>query len=93
MDLGVYFTMCPHCGFNYRIEITPVKSEPGGTSLDRAGLYFASMTVPVAGFIIGAVLWNRDDVTSRRLANGCVALGALNIVVVPILVLMLLGLA
>lgn len=93
MDMGVYFTMCPHCGFNYRIEITPVKSEPGGTWLDRTGLYFASISVPVAGFLIGAMLWNRDDASSRRLANGCVALGALNIVVAPILLLKLLGLA
>ena len=23
MDHTVYFTMCPHCGFNYRIEIFP----------------------------------------------------------------------
>jgi len=23
MDLNVYYTMCPHCGFNYRIQISP----------------------------------------------------------------------
>ena len=29
MDKAVYFTVCPHCGFNYRIEISqtnPAKS-------------------------------------------------------------------
>jgi predicted RNA-binding Zn-ribbon protein involved in translation (DUF1610 family) len=23
MDQKIYFTMCPHCGFNYRIEVFP----------------------------------------------------------------------
>jgi hypothetical protein len=27
MDQTVYFTMCPHCGFNYRIEVFPIDSE------------------------------------------------------------------
>jgi len=27
MDQKVYFTMCPHCGFNYRIEVFPSDGE------------------------------------------------------------------
>jgi len=27
MDHVVYFTVCPHCGFNYRIEISQIESE------------------------------------------------------------------
>jgi len=29
MDQAVYFTVCPHCGFNYRIEISRVDPEEG----------------------------------------------------------------
>jgi predicted RNA-binding Zn-ribbon protein involved in translation (DUF1610 family) len=29
MDHAVYFTVCPHCGFNYRIEISQIESEEG----------------------------------------------------------------
>lgn len=24
MDHAVYFTVCPHCGFNYRIEVSQI---------------------------------------------------------------------
>lgn len=27
MDFTVYFTMCPYCGFNYRIQVSPVRAE------------------------------------------------------------------
>ena len=27
IDQRVYFTMCPHCGFNYRIEIFPTNGK------------------------------------------------------------------
>lgn len=29
MDQAVYFTVCPHCGFNYRIEISQIDPEEG----------------------------------------------------------------
>jgi hypothetical protein len=27
MDRIVYFTVCPHCGFNYRIEVSQIDPE------------------------------------------------------------------
>jgi len=35
MDQKVYFTMCPHCGFNYRIEVFPTN---GGEKLTARSL-------------------------------------------------------
>jgi len=35
MDQKVYFTMCPHCGFNYRIEVFPTH---GGEELTARSL-------------------------------------------------------
>ena len=32
MDFTVYFTVCPYCGFNYRVQVSPVGSE------ERVGL-------------------------------------------------------
>ena len=31
MDRAVYFTVCPHCGFNYRIETSQIDPEEGLT--------------------------------------------------------------
>jgi hypothetical protein len=32
MDFTVYFTVCPYCGFNYRIQVSSVSTE------ERVGL-------------------------------------------------------
>jgi hypothetical protein len=93
IDLGVYFTMCPHCGFNYRIEITPVKPGIAASRRSETFLYAVSIVVPMAGFVTGALLSKEMDSQSRKLANGCVALGAINIIVTPILILRYFGLA
>jgi len=93
INLGVYFTMCPHCGFNYRIEITPVKPDLASSKRSSAFLYAVSALVPMAGFVVGALLWKEMDSRARRLANECVGLAALNIIATPILILRLLGLA
>jgi hypothetical protein len=29
MDFTVYFTVCPYCGFNYRIQVSPIRSDEG----------------------------------------------------------------
>jgi len=93
IDLGVYFTVCPHCGFNYRIEITPVAPGTVSTTGRTAYLYVLSIAIPTAGFVIGALLSHDKGSQSRRVADGCVALGAINIIVTPILILKFLGLA
>jgi len=93
IDLGVYFTVCPHCGFNYRIEITPVAPEPVSRRGRTASLYVLSIAIPMAGFVIGTLLSQDKGSQSRRVADGCVALGAINIIVAPILILKFLGLA
>jgi len=89
--MGVYFTVCPHCGFNYRIEITPIKPELAETKRRAAILYGISILIPMAGFVVGSIL--SGDPRCRRLAGGCVALGAMNIVLTPILILKYSGLA
>ena len=43
MDRVVYFTVCPHCGHNYRIDIHPIG--------ERTGL---SMTSLVPWFLLAA---------------------------------------
>jgi predicted amidophosphoribosyltransferase len=93
IDLGVYFTVCPHCGFNYRIEITPVAPELVSKRGRTASLYVLSIAIPMAGFVIGALLSHDKGSQSRRVADGCVALGAINIIVTPILILKFFGLA
>ena len=93
MDLGVYYTMCPHCGFNYRIEVTPVIRGLGTSKRNVAALYALSAAVPVAGFVVGALLSSEMDKDSRRLSSGCVALAALNIIITPILIMRFFGLA
>jgi len=93
IDLGVYFTVCPHCGFNYRIEITPVAPGPVSKRGRTVSLYVLSIAIPMAGFIIGALLLHDKGSQSRRVADGCVALGAINMIVTPILILKFFGLA
>lgn len=89
----MYFTVCPHCGFNYRIEITPVKPGRDEDKRSAAALYAFSATVPMAGFVVGAVLSGDGDDRSRTVANGCIALAALNMMVVPLLIIECFGLA
>jgi hypothetical protein len=93
IDLAVYFTICPHCGFNYRIEITPVRPDLASSRRSQAFLYVVSILVPMAGFMAGAMLWKDADSRARRLANECVGLGVLNIIISPILILKYFGLA
>jgi len=47
----------------------------------------------MAGFVVGALLWKEMDSRARRLANECVGLAALNIIITPILILRSFGLA
>jgi len=85
--------MCPHCGFNYRIEVTPVRSDRSVGRMNVAGLYLLSAAVPVAGFVAGAVLERERGPESRKVAGGCVALAALNMAIAPFIILRFLGLA
>lgn len=93
IDLGVYFTICPHCGFNYRIEIKPVRPGIASSRRSAALLYAVSAGMPMAGFVIGAMCSKEMDSQSRRFANECVALGAINTIATPILILKYFGLA
>jgi len=93
IDLGVYFTVCPHCGFNYRIEISPMRAGHMASKSNAALLYVLSAVVPAAGFVIGALLASEKNEESREIANGCLVLAALNIIVTPLLILRYLGAA
>jgi len=93
MDHKVYFTMCPHCGFNYRIEISPVKHSNGLSRREEIMSYVISVLVPLSGFVIGATYITEPDLPSRRAARGCVALGVINLMLASVLVVALIGLA
>ena len=89
MDHKVYFTVCPHCGFNYRIEISPVKHSNGLSRREEIMSYMVSILVPLSGFVIGAIYINEPDLPSRRVARGCVALGAMNLILTSMLTVIL----
>ncbi len=50
MDRVLYFTICPHCGFNYRIEVNPIeeKTQVGARSL----LYLLSTIVLIVSALV-----------------------------------------
>ncbi len=45
MDQRVYFTMCPHCGFNYRIEVFPIDGKERLTARSLVPSFLASALI------------------------------------------------
>jgi len=52
MDRAVYFTICPHCGFNYRIEISRIESKEGLTFRSLMPSFLVSATFVCAMLIL-----------------------------------------
>ena len=52
MDRAVYFTMCPHCGFNYRIEVLPVEEKVRLTLWSLLPPFFVIAVVVCAALVI-----------------------------------------
>lgn len=54
MDFDVYFTVCPHCGFNYRIQVSPMEHEEG----IGLGTFLKMLLVAAGAVVLGySVLW------------------------------------
>ena len=55
MDFNVYFTICPHCGFSYRIQVTPdVHSCDvglGTIAIAALALCISAVTILVAAWV------------------------------------------
>ena len=78
MDYDVFFNLCPHCGFAYRMGV----SQPDGACADAAWtrmlLCYVSVLVPIAGFAVGGTYLRRTGAT-KNLGRTCVLLGILNL--------------
>lgn len=84
MDHDVYFNVCQHCGFAYRISISKSNGAQATTSWTYVLLYYASFVIPGAGLLIGGVYMSAPGARSR-LGRDCAALGVTNLIVVALL--------
>ena len=84
MNYDVYFNVCQHCGFTYRISISKPNGTRAPTRLSYLLMYYASLAVPGAGLVIGGtyIPTNREE---RRLRLDCAVLGAANLVVLGLI--------
>jgi predicted RNA-binding Zn-ribbon protein involved in translation (DUF1610 family) len=52
MDKAVYFTVCPHCGFNYRIEVSQIDSAQGLTLRNLMPSFLVSAAIACATLLL-----------------------------------------
>jgi hypothetical protein len=52
MDQKVYFTMCPHCGFNYRIEVSPTDGKERLAARSLAPSFLAGALIVCATLLL-----------------------------------------
>lgn len=52
MDQRVYFTMCPHCGFNYRIEVFPTDGKERLTARSLVPSFLAGALIVCATLVL-----------------------------------------
>jgi len=52
MDQTVYFTMCPHCGFNYRIEVFPTDAKESLTAKSLVPSFLAGALIVCATLLL-----------------------------------------
>ena len=78
MNYDVYFSVCQHCGFAYRISISKPNGTRAPTRLSTILKYYASMAVPGAGLVIGSACVPRNS-ADRRLRFDCIVLGLSNL--------------
>ncbi|MBU0624159.1 MAG: zinc ribbon domain-containing protein [Candidatus Thermoplasmatota archaeon] len=52
MDQEVYFTMCPHCGFNYRIEVFPSDGKEKLTARSLVPSFLAGALIVCATLLL-----------------------------------------
>ncbi len=54
MDLDVYFTVCPHCGFSYRIQVSP---EVQGYDVCLWTVAKVALTMSLVAAVLSTVAW------------------------------------
>lgn len=84
MSHEIYFNVCQHCGFAYRIKISKPNGSKAMTTWRYVLLYYLSFVVPGAGLLIGGVHMSNPR-GERRLGRDCALLGAANLIVVGLL--------
>ena len=84
MSHEVYFNVCQHCGFAYRIKISKPNGSRAVTTWTYILLYYVSFLIPGAGLLIGGVYMSTPG-SERRLGKDCAALGAINLAVFALL--------
>jgi hypothetical protein len=52
IDQRVYFTMCPHCGFNYRIEVFPTDGKERLTVRSLVPSFLAGALIVCATLVL-----------------------------------------
>jgi len=52
MDQKIYFTMCPHCGFNYRIEVSPTDGKEDLTARSLVPSFLAGILIVCATILM-----------------------------------------
>lgn len=84
MNYDVYFNVCQHCGFTYRISISRPNGTKAPTRLGYILMYYASMAIPAAGLIIGGtyVPTSREE---RRFKLDCAVLGLANLAILGLI--------
>jgi len=85
MSYEVYFNVCQHCGFAYRIKISKPNGSKAVTTWKYILLYYLSLVMPGAGLVIGGAYISTPG-PDRRLGKDCAVLGILNLMTVGIAV-------
>lgn len=88
MDYDVFFNLCPHCGFAYRMGVSQSDGACADAAYTRMLLYYISLLVPLAGIVVGGA-YLRETLASRKLARSCILLSALNLGAVSVAILLL----
>ncbi len=84
MSYEVYFNVCQHCGFAYRIKISKPNGSKAVTTWKYVLLYYVSLVIPGAGFLVGGAYISTPG-AEKRLAKDCVALGVANLITVSLM--------
>ena len=84
MSYEIYFNVCQHCGFAYRIKISKPNGSRAVTTWTYILLYYVSFLIPGAGLLIGGVYMSNPGV-ERKLGRDCAVLGVINLTTVALL--------
>src|SRR5512136_2245796 len=83
MNYDVYFNVCQHCGFAYRISISRPDDARADAPWTRTLLYYISLAVPGVGIIAGGIYMSRHG-AMKKLGHTCTVLGVVNLAFVSV---------